>query len=267
MTDIELQALLTDIVALQKRDGFGSQFVLSLVEKDKFDQLVVHIPWCLPPLKLHIQYAGYPATPQIRPRGDDSFAAAIAAQLQERVNFAETPVLLDDLISMIIATAGREQLPHLRAPITEVRFSDTIYNQILIDYTQYAPNEYAFICSGTHDKDGSIAITHYYPGEMRVSTPVYCELTAEFINQTVYDDIPHDHTIIVWGHVHPIESPSRTDTDSFDDLAAWDQETATIGAIKKRSIALLVSSVSRKATFHNVNTHDLIPHLLTPPTS
>lgn len=260
MTEVDLQALLTDLVALQKRDGFGAEFALSLLEKDRYDQLIVHVPWSIPPLKLEVGYDAYPAVPTVRPRGDESFSVHMAALLDKRMS--DAPISLPDLVDMIVAAAGRAQMLHLRTPITEIRFDDAIYNQILIDFMQYAPNEYAFMCSGQMT-DGTVEVDAYYPGEMAISTPVYCELTAEFIDKTVYDDIPSEHDIIVWGHVHPIESPSGTDAESFEDLAAWDKEIAHLGMIKKRSVALLVSSFSRAATFYDVHTDHLIPHVLT----
>jgi|SRR6266581_1239771 len=130
---------------------------------------------------------------------------------------------------------------------------DYLLPRILEDYKRYAPNEYAFICSG-YVVDGVVTLTDYYPGEMALSTPVVCRLDEEFARDVVYDRVPSAHNIICWSHVHPIEVPSHIDKEAFDIHAQWDEEVLEGGLLEKRSLGMIISGHSHNITIFD--THD-----------
>ncbi len=149
-------------------------------------------------------------------------------------------------------------------PLRCVVIYDYLLPWILEDYKQHAPNEYAFICSG-YVLDGVVTLTDYYPGEMKYTSPVSCRLDNEFAIDVVYDQVPAQHNIICWSHVHPIEVPSHTDMEAFDEHAKMDEHTFNNGLLKKRSLGMIISGHSHKITVFD--THDYsrpLKHIVLP---
>jgi hypothetical protein len=152
----------------------------------------------------------------------------------------------------------------LSIPVIQITLPRTILRSILHNFSQYAPNEYAFLCSGVLTSDGAASIQSYYIGEMQISTPVYCELKEEFTRRILYEEVPRSHNLIVWGHVHPISGPSHTDAESFDYLAACDREIAEQGIIAIHSVAMLVDAHDHRVSFYDTHTHKRISYMLLP---
>ena len=255
MLENELEALLKDILVIQQMDGFGSEFGLALVEADRYDKLVLHVRGGDGSVRrMLVAFTEYPAqaAPEVCAKNPaDTDATALAESAYNRLTQSNQPITLP----MVLA-ALRQPAP---TAISEIVMAKGLRTQILRDYKQYRPNEYAFLCSGTIE-DGVGTVTNYYAGEMAVSTLVYCELTPEFIERTIYDEMPREHNLLVWSHVHPIEGPSGTDVESFRELAKWDAELAQAGGLHKRSIALLVSSLTKRLSFYDVHSLRKISH-------
>jgi hypothetical protein len=100
---------------------------------------------------------------------------------------------------------------------------------------------------------------------MEISTPVSCRLTSAFIADALYQQIPHSHQLVVWGHIHPLEGPSATDTAAFRHLAQWEQETADVRGLAKKSLALLINGCTDHLLFYDVQSTRLIAHALIVP--
>lgn len=240
LTESALTHLLTDLMALRQTAGFGTDFTVALSEPDVYHDLALTFA---DGRKYRAQYSDYPSKPAVSPTPEWT-AAALAE--------AET-------ISQLVAVLGRPPLtPFLSQSIERIEMKPRMLTMILDDFSRHAPNEYAFLLSGKLENEIA-TITAYFPGEMAISTPFYCELTPEFIERTVYDELPKHHDILVWGHVHPIEGPSGTDSESFDDLADWDRQIAQLNTIKVRSLALLVSSFTKTPSFYDVHSGEQVP--------
>ncbi len=157
--------------------------------------------------------------------------------------------------------------PVVAPPVSDVREAyilEAIAESILRDFAKSAPNEYAFICSGVLTTEGTAFVTEYYSGvgNMKVRTPVYCELQETFIEATVYDHMPHSHNLVVWGHVHPIEGPSATDEASFHETAAWDRVVAGQGMPAKRSLIMLVNAHTYNMSLYDPHTMSRVKHIV-----
>jgi hypothetical protein len=146
----------------------------------------------------------------------------------------------------------------------QVIVPEVLLTEILNDYRDYtrerrSPDEYAFICSGTLSLDGMVGVSRYYRGEMAVSTPVYCELTTACKQRILYHEVPLEHEVVVFGHIHPISGPSETDKRAFDTTAAWDYEVAMYGHLQKYSLAMLICSFTFEVSFYDTHTHERLP--------
>ncbi len=172
----------------------------------------------------------------------------------------------EDTAAIPVAQPEQETVEEnqLFSGVIQVFLLEPLVERILGDFSRYAPDEYAFLCSGVVTPEGTALVTGYYPGDMLISTPVYCELTEAFIRQTLYRDIPEEHNLVVWGHVHPASGPSHTDAVSFDHLASCDREIAEQGVIAVRSIAMLINTYTQRISFYDVHTHEQIAHVLLP---
>ena len=257
--------LLSDIAQIQQDADFGSSFTINFLKADRYDLLMVKlIDTDAPnPPKLLLQFHDYPAlTMPTLPRFQqmDVLSNRIADSTAEYLSRKALPLDLRTVIDAILDWEEQE-IPHVFHPkqITAVNLPDTLYRQIITDYKQHAPNEYAYLLSGKIGEDGVANLTQYFAGEMSIATPVYCELTDQFIDRVIYDEMSKEDNLIVWGHVHPIEGASGTDVASFAELAKWDQEIADLGRIDKQSVALLVSSLSYSVRIYDVHTEELIP--------
>jgi len=267
MIEQHLKSLLKDIVAIQQDIDFGNAFAISLVEADRYDRLIIKLLETNPAQKILVEFSDYPALelPQLSayPEGNAT-AESIAKQATERLTRKALPLDLRTVVDLLLDTEQRPISPQfLSRPISHIDLPSALYQQIKTDYKQHAPNEYAYLLSGTIDEEGNAQVLAYYAGEMAVSNPVYCELTDEFVEKAVYDLMPKEHNLIVWGHVHPIEGASGTDVASFAELAEWDRNIATVGHINKRSVALLVSSLSFSTRFYDVHSEELIKEKIT----
>ncbi len=148
--------------------------------------------------------------------------------------------------------------------ITKLFLSETLLATILRDGSRHKPNEYAFICSGILAPEGVATVFDYYAGEMEISTPSFCKLTKASIIHTLYEAMPRSHNLVVWGHTHPVEGPSCTDMQAFDEVAAWDEEIAQHGVLMKHSIAMLINARSQSLRFYDTHTKQEIVSMVVP---
>lgn len=265
MTESDLQQLINDIIAVQQMDGFGSAFKVSLAKPEQFDALIVRLPYEDTYIRALAEFETYPDAPRLRGY-DEQFelCRTLVGRARHALETLERPVTLPEIVQALREAVNAHRILQFDEAIVQVKMPQAIYEKILADYFDaYHPNEYAYVCSGVM-VDGVVEIESYYAGEMLHSTAVYSENTEDFNERIVYEEIPHDHNIIIWGHVHPIEQPSWTDITSFVHLAEWDRAAAEQGVKDTRSVALLISSNTRIPSFFDVHAMAQIPHLIEP---
>lgn len=144
--------------------------------------------------------------------------------------------------------------------VSRVVIRDNVFSEIEKAYRLHKPNEICFLCSGLLMNEGIALCETFYGGVMDKNSSVYCSLTEEFIAEVIYDLRPPDHNLIVWGHIHPISSPSGMDSSSFEEIARWEHWYNSENASHLQSIAMLIDSHDFIISFFDVHSHKKIPH-------
>lgn len=147
--------------------------------------------------------------------------------------------------------------------LSRIVIFEEIMRQIQKDAYFNAPNEICFLASGVLTPEGNVVVCQYYGGEMDENSQCSCSLDKKFTEKIIYEAIPEDHKVIIWGHVHPIEGPSSLDCASLRELGEWDDLLRGEGPISKRSLVMLINAWTFSVMFYDVKTERKLPHIIT----
>lgn len=259
MEETQLEQLLRDIVNANGIEPDQREFALSLAEAERYDRLIVRLTALTQQPRFLLELATYPATPdaiRVTPQADTQSLTVAELFSAELATYSD-PLSLQEILDLL-TDAQFDAYDHVRErPVERVTLTNAVFDALKADNAQHEPNEYAFLATGSL-LDGVAHFDHYYAGEMDVSTPFYCELSEAFVNRVLYETMPANHLMVAWGHVHPIEMPSDTDTTTFLQLAVADQAMAELGKFI-RSVALIVSSGSGTLRAYDVVSQEELP--------